>query len=422
MILSPVQFYHEATIMPNAQGLEPVSTLALAQKFEERIRQLRRTIHEHPELSFHESKTAALVAKTMTELGYRVKSGVGGTGVTAEMGQAPFVGIRADMDALPIEEDPANACCSKVSGVMHACGHDAHTACGLGAAMILKELFSDAHNKIKGGVRFLFQPAEEQTNADGKSGASLMMEDGAIDGLSSIFGLHVFPQVPTGVIGLRAGAMLAACDTFDIKIIGKSCHGGYPQEGIDAVVLASQVVQSIQTIISRRKSALSPAVLTLGGIKSSTFRPNIVSGEVDICGTLRYFDPALSGLVKAELIRAVSIVEPLGGTYEINYINENPALINDAGMVALAQQAADKILGANHVIEPTLQMGAEDFSFYCAKVKSCFIVLGSEMEGQTRSIHTPQFDIDERALPLGAALLAECALLSLAELSSKGST
>jgi amidohydrolase len=404
--------------MPSAKGLEPISTLALAQKFEERICALRRAIHEHPELSFKESKTAALVAKTMTELGYKVKSAVGGTGVTAELGQAPFVGLRADMDALPIEEDPANACCSKVKGVMHACGHDAHTACGLGAAMILKELFSDPQNKIKGGVRFLFQPAEEQTNGDGKSGATLMMEDGALEGLSSLFGLHVFPQVPVGVIGLRAGAMLAACDTFDIKIKGKSCHGGYPHEGIDAVVLASQVVQTIQTIISRRKSALTPAVLTLGGIKSSTFRPNIVSEEVDICGTVRYFDPALSGMIKAELIRAISIVEPLGGSFELNYINENPALINDPAMVALAQQAADKILGTDHVIEPTLQMGAEDFSFYCEKVKSCFIILGSEMEGPTRSIHTPQFDINERALPLGAALLAECALLSLAQLSS----
>jgi amidohydrolase len=323
------------------------------------------------------------------------------------------------MDALPIEEDPGNPCCSKVKGVMHACGHDAHTARGLGAAMILKDLFGDAQNKIKGGVRFLFQPAEEQTNEDGKSGATLMMEDGAIEGLSSLFGLHVFPQVPVGVVGLRAGAMLAACDTFDIKIRGKGCHGGYPQEGVDAVVLASQVVQIIQTIMSRRKSALSPAVLTLGGIKSSTYRPNIVSEEVEICGTVRYFDPALSALIKAELIRAVSIVEPLGGSFEINYINENPALINDPGMVALAQQAADKILGKDHVIEPTLQMGAEDFSFYCEKVKSCFIILGSEIEGAPRSIHTPQFDIDERALPLGAALLAECALLSLMELSGQ---
>ncbi len=404
--------------MPSAQGLEPVSTLALAQKFEEQIRTLRRAIHEHPELSFKESKTAALVAKTMGDLGYRVKTEVGGTGVTAEFGQAPFIGIRADMDALPIEEDPGNQCCSKVQGVMHACGHDAHTACGLGAGMILKELLSDPQNKIKGGVRFLFQPAEEQTNADGKSGASLMMADGAIDGLSGVFGLHVFPQVPVGVVGLREGAMLAACDTFDIKIKGKGCHGAYPQEGVDAVVLASQVVQSIQTIISRRKSALSPAVLTLGGIKSTTFRPNIVAEEVDICGTVRYFEPELSAMIQAELTRAVSIVEPMGGSFEITYVNENPALINDREMVAVAKQAADKILGDNSVIEPTLQMGAEDFSFYCEKVKSCFIILGTKLDGPARAIHTPQFDIDERALPLGAAMLAECALLSLARLAS----
>ncbi|MBS1995248.1 MAG: amidohydrolase [Cyanobacteria bacterium SZAS LIN-2] len=403
--------------MPSAQSLEPATTLALAQKFAERTVQLRRAIHEHPELSFHESKTAELVARTMTELGYRVKAGVGATGVTAEIGEAPFIGIRADMDALPIDEDPGNTCVSKVKGVMHACGHDAHTACGLGAAMILKEIFQDPAKKPKGGVRFLFQPAEEQTNADGKSGATLMMQDGAIEGLSGLFGLHVFPQVPVGVVGLRSGAMLAACDTFEIKIKGKGCHGGYPQEGVDAVVLASQVVQTIQTIVSRRKSALSPAVLTLGGIKSSTYRPNIVSDEVDICGTVRYFDPALSDMIKAELSRAVSIVEPLGGSFEMTYINENPALINDPAMVAIASKAADRVLGDKAVFEPTLQMGAEDFSFYCEKIKSCFIVLGVEMEGPSRAIHTPQFDIDERALPLGAAMLAECALLALEDLA-----
>jgi amidohydrolase len=358
-----------------------------------------------------------ILSKTMTELGYRVKAGVGATGVTAEIGVAPFIGIRADMDALPIDEDPANTCVSKVKGVMHACGHDAHTACSLGAAMILRELFQDPAKKPKGGVRFLFQPAEEQTNADGKSGATLMMQDGAIDGLHGLFGLHVFPQVPVGVVGLRSGAMLAACDTFDIKIKGKGCHGGYPQEGIDAIVLASQVVQTIQTIVSRRKSALCPAVLTLGGIKSSTYRPNIVSDEVDICGTVRYFDPARSAMIKSELTRAVSIVEPLGGSFEMTYINENPALINDPAMVAIAQTAADRVLGEKSSFEPTLQMGAEDFSFYCEKIKSCFIGLGVEMEGPSRAIHTPQFDIDERALPLGAAMLAECALLSLEDLT-----
>ena len=404
--------------MPSAQ-LEPTTTLALAQKFEARIRDLRRAIHEHPELSFHESKTAELVAKTMKDLGYRVKPGVGATGVTAEIGKAPFIGIRADMDALPIEEDPGNQCVSKVKGVMHACGHDAHTACGLGAAMILKEMIEGGQGKekIKGGVRFLFQPAEEQTNADGKSGATLMMQDGALQGLSGLFGLHVFPQVPVGIVGLRDGALLAACDTFEIKIKGKGCHGGYPQEGIDAVVLASQVVQTIQTIVSRRKSALSPAVLTLGGIKSSTYRPNIVSDEVDICGTVRYFDPALSDMIKTELTRAVSIVEPMGGSFEMTYINENPALINDPSMVAIARRAAEKVLGEKSTFEPTLQMGAEDFSFYCEKIKSCFIVLGVEMEGPSRAIHTPQFDIDEKALPLGAAMLAECALLALADLT-----
>jgi amidohydrolase len=387
------------------------NTLTIAHKYAQRIIDWRRTIHKKPELSFAESATMALVASEMSALGYRVKSPVGGTGVVAEIGQAPYVGIRADMDALPIEEDNSADYCSQNAGVMHACGHDAHTACGLGAALIIKELWAEA--KLKGGVRFLFQPAEEQTNENGKSGATLMMEENCLEDMQALFGLHVFPQIPVGMVALREGALLAACDTFEIKIKGKTCHGGYPQEGIDAVVLASSVVQSIQTIISRRKSALTPVVLTLGGMKTSTYRPNIVADEVDICGTVRYFDPAMSATMESELRRAISIVEPLGGSFELKYINENPALINDPGMVRLARQAADNILGPEHYFEPTLQMGAEDFSFYCEKIKSCFIVLGTEIEGDTRVIHTPRFDIDERALPLGAAMLAECALLAL---------
>lgn len=383
----------------------------LAQGYFEKIRNWRREIHKHPELSFKESATAALVARELKEMGYEVATGIGGTGVTAQLGKNPTVGIRADMDALPILEDNAQDYCSQNEGVMHACGHDAHTACGLGAARIL----ADLHQSKKAGelptkVKFLFQPAEECTNSDGKSGATLMMNDGAIKGLSAVVGLHVFPSIPTGVIGLREGPLLAACDTFDIKVHGKGSHGAFPQDGVDAIVLASQAVQAIQTIMSRRKSALMPCVLTVGGLRSLTYAPNIVAECVEMTGTARYFHSEMSALVKEELERALGVVTAMGGSFELAYKTENPPLVNGVEMTEAVRRSAEKFIGKDHIIDPGMQMGAEDFSFYCQHTSACFIVLGARIEGDERVIHTPRFDIDENALPLGAALLTEAAL------------
>lgn len=397
---------------------------ALAEKHFERVRQLRRTIHQNPELSFGESSTGKLVADELKQLGYTVKTGIGGTGVTAELttveteqrgaeksGSKAVMGIRADMDALPIEEENQVAYCSRHKGVMHACGHDAHTACGLGAAMILADLHKTGlAGDLPGKVRFLFQPAEECTNDKGKSGATLMMEDGALEGLSALVGLHVFPNIPTGMIGLKEGPLLAACDTFDIKITGRGCHGAYPQEGIDAIVLAAQAVQAIQTITSRRKSALSPCVITLGGLRSTTYAPNIVAEAVELTGTARYFDPQMSNLTRTELERALGVVRALGGDFELRYKHENPPLINDPTMTEAVRQAANRLVGREQILEPGLQLGAEDFSFYCQHTKACFLVLGAMIEGDVRTLHTPGFDINEEALKLGSAILALSAL------------
>ena len=387
------------------------NVLALAKKHFEQIRTWRRSIHKNPELSFKESATAKLVAAELKEMGYEVATGVGGTGVTAQLGKNPSVGIRADMDALPIEEDNSLDYCSQNKGVMHACGHDAHTACGLGAARILADLHaSGAAGDLPTKVKFLFQPAEECTNSDGLSGASMMMKDGAIKGLSGVVGLHVFPSIPTGVIGLREGPLLAACDTFDIKIHGKGSHGAFPQDGIDAIVLASQAVQAIQTIMSRRKSALTPCVLTVGGMRSLTYAPNIVAECVEMTGTARYFHNEMSALVKEELERALGIVTAMGGSYELAYKTENPPLVNGPAMTEAVRRSAENFIGKEHIIDPGMQMGAEDFSFYCQHTSACFIVLGARIEGDERVIHTPRFDIDENALPLGAALLTQSAL------------
>lgn len=390
--------------------VEQSPVLAQAEKIKDELVELRRHIHQHPELSFEENETGKLVAAKLSKLGYRVRPGVGGTGVVAEIGQGRTVCIRADMDALPITEDNPNGYCSSNKGVMHACGHDVHTACGLGAAMLI------AANPPKDGcVRFLFQPAEEMVNVEGKSGATLMIEQGCMDGADAVFALHVDPKTSVGQIKVKDGAMLAACDTFEISIKGKPSHGAYPQHGIDTVVLAAQAVQAIQTVISRRKSALEPAVLTFGGIQSTTYRPNIVAEEVQLIGTSRYFLDEIGELIFVELQKALSIVEALGGSYTVKRTKDNPAVTNDPQLTNLVRSVGARLLGKEGLIESNYEMGAEDFSFMSQVIPGSFFFLGTKIEDSPRAIHTPTFDIDERAIPLGAALLAECARQFLGE-------
>lgn len=381
-------------------------SLKKAHSLKDQLVKVRRAIHSNPELSFQETKTAALVAAELKAIGLKPKSGVGGTGVTVEIGpgNGPTLLIRCDMDALPIEEANETNYCSKNVGVMHACGHDMHTTCGIGAATLL------AKNPPKRGlVRFLFQPAEESVNEEGKSGATMMLEDGAGEGADGVIGLHVFPNLPVGSIAVRSGPVLAACDSFEITIHGTGSHGAFPELGVDPLVLASHAIQSVQTIVSRRRSALDPLVVTLGGIKSSTYRSNIVPEHVEITGTARYFNPELSKFVEAELNRALSVVEAFGGSYDLKYISENPALINDAKLSESVKAVASRMLGEDCVFEAPMVMGADDFSYMSAKHPGCYFFLGVLMPDGIRSLHTPTFDANEDALPYGAALLAECA-------------
>lgn len=384
-----------STLLDRAQAIAP-----------ELVR-IRRKIHQHPELSFNEHDTAKLVAEKLKQLGYSPTIIAGGIGVLADIGpgEEPLVAIRADMDALPIDEDNASDYCSSNKGVMHACGHDAHTTCALGAATLLAELH--ALKQLPGRVRFIFQPAEETIDAAGKSGATLVMEEGALKDVHAAVALHVFPDLPVGMIALRAGPMLAACDTFKICIKGKGTHGAMPELGIDAIVIAAQVVQSIQTIVSRRTSALEPVVITVGGIRSATYRPNIVADEVELIGTARYFNVALSDVIKNELTACCQLAQLLGGSYTLEYQNDNPVLDNDTNLTNTVQEAAKRLLPENAIVEAPMAMGAEDFSFISAAVPSCFIVLGAAIENDVRKLHSDRFDIDERALPYGAAILAQ---------------
>lgn len=379
-------------------------TLQRALALRGKIVELRRRIHCHPELSFQENETAALVAATMKDLGYKVKTGTGGTGVVAEIGEGRTVILRADMDALPITEENSNPYSSKNNGVMHACGHDAHTACALGAAMLLAE-----SPPSSGCVRFLFQPAEETVNEDGKSGAMLMIEAGATDNAEAVFALHVDPRIATGNIAVRDGALLAACDSFDAKIKGVGTHGAYPQLGIDAIVLASQVVQTLQTVVSRRKPALQPAVLTIGGMRSKTYAHNVIAEEVDLCGTVRYFDSSMHELMRQEIEKAFAVAEVMGGSYELRYSHDTPALLNDPQLANLARFVGKQLLGAQCVQKAGQETGGDDFTFFTNHMPGCYILLGAGIEGSPRNIHTPTFDINEDALPIGAAVLAEVA-------------
>lgn len=391
-----------------SQVLSATELFAKAREIQNDLVRYRRHIHAHPELSFEETKTAEFVADTLKNFGLTPKIGVGGTGVTVDIGDGETVVIRADMDALPIEELNEMEHCSQNKGVMHACGHDVHTACALGAAQILAQ-----HPPKNGRIRIVFQPAEEATNSDGLSGASLMINDGALEGVKRVVALHVFPELATGKIALRSGPLLAACDKFDIKVQGKGTHGAWPELGVDSVVVACQIVQAIQTIVSRRISALDAAVITIGGIKSSTYRSNIVADSVELTGTVRYFQPETQKIIRQEIENVCSIATIMGGSYELHYISENPAVNNDADVVAVVDRVASEMIGKENIEEATMKMGAEDFSFLSEKYPSCFICLGVQLPGAVRFLHTATFDIDEEALPIGSALLASSALALL---------
>lgn len=389
--------------------ISSTNMLARSRAIESEIRDLRRQIHSRPELSFEESETAKLVAEKLQEYGYDVKTGIAGTGVVADLGagSGPRFAIRADMDALPIVEENDCQYKSRTEGVMHACGHDAHTACALGAAKLLSEDFRA--KKFSGSVRFLFQPAEETVNDAGKSGAGLFIDAGVLEGVDALIALHVHPKIPVGVVATRSGALLAACDSFTIIVKGRGSHGAWPEDGIDAVVLASHLVQALQTIVSRRKPAIEPLVLTVGGIRSSTYRPNIVSEQVELTGIVRYFNNEMHKLARAEIEKACLITKALGGDFELKYVQENPPLVNDATMTALVKSVAVELLGNDAALEIPAVMGGDDFSFYTNKIPCCYFALGTQIPGRSFEIHTPRFDIDENALAIGSAMLAQCA-------------
>jgi len=398
------------------------SSLSQALAIQEELVRDRRYLHEHPELSFEEYETAAFAEKRLTQLGFSVRSKLAKTGLTADIGKGKefCVAVRADLDGLPIEEPSDQPYSSKNQGVMHACGHDAHMACALGAARLLAADAKDSVDHYGGRLRLLMQPAEESADEEGVSGAPRMLEAGALDGVTNIIGMHVDAGLPCGKLGISPGAVMASADQFVITVEGKGGHGAFPEKCVDSVVIAAHLIQAIQTIVSRRIPAQEPAVITMGSIESSSTRCNIISDSVTIRGTARSLNPAIRNKIREEITRTCGLVESMGGTHKLYFEKGYPVTVNDPEITNIMREAAIDLIGEENVITLEAKLWAEDFSYYQELIPGCFIFVGAGQPGITRIHHSANFDIDENSLYLGTAVLAETAKRLIRHLASAG--
>jgi amidohydrolase len=385
------------------------------------IIELRHQIHQNPELGNREVKTAELVANHLRALGFDdIRTGVAHTGVVGILkGGRPggVVAIRADMDALPVTEDTGYPFASKLRaeylgqevGVMHACGHDIHTAVQLGVASVLASMRAE----IPGTVKFIFQPAEEGPPPGEEGGADLMVREGVLADPrpSAIFGLHAFAQMEVGTLGYTPGPALAAVDHFTIRVIGQQSHGASPHLGVDPVVMASQVVLALQTIRSRNLPPLAPSVVTVGIVRGGT-RFNIIPNEVWLEGTVRSYDPDVRDAVERRMGEILAgITAAGGGSHELVYDRGTPATINDLALSDRMAPTLAKVVGKDRVkvIEPT--MGGEDFAYFANEVPGFFFRLGMVKPGTTSGDHhTPTFRADDSAIPVGMRAMANLVL------------
>lgn len=376
----------------------------IATKLSPRLIEIRRHLHSHPELSGQEHHTAAFVAGVLSSNGVHVREAVGKTGVIGEVqgtpSDRPCLAIRTDMDALPIQERTGLEYASKAAGVMHACGHDVHTTVGLGTAMVLSQLAEE----LPGKVRFLFQPAEEIAQ-----GASWMVQDKAMENVSAILSLHVFPSIPAGKVGIRYGALTAAADELDIIIVGESGHGARPHEAIDAIWIAAQVITTLQQAISRTQNPLRPVVLSIGQISGGR-APNVIADSVKLRGTVRSLHPETRANLPLWIEKIVAnICNSYGAQYEVDYRPGTPGVQNDLALSQLLQTAAEEAWGSDRVqvlTEPSL--GAEDFSLYLEHAPGSMFRLGVGYEDRAINypLHHPQFEVNESAIVTGVVTLA----------------
>jgi amidohydrolase len=378
--------------------------LKQAHAISEELIEWRRDFHMHPEIGFEVHRTSKIVADELEKMGYRVKRGVGKTGVVAEIGEGgKVVAIRADMDALPILEQNEYEYVSQNKGAMHACGHDSHTAMALGAALLL------AQEKLPGRVRFLFQPCEETADEEGKSGAQRMSAEGAMDGVDYIIAQHVDPLKPVGTIGINAGPSSGGVDTWYATISGKGGHGAHPDKTVDPFYLMSHVIIALNALISRRINPFEPAVVSIGTV-SGGFTENVIPESVRITGTLRFTNEKVHEQIHREMKQAFDIAKALGGMYELKFEIGGPPMINDEFVSDLIEKTGKDMLGEENVREIEKTLGAEDFGEFLKHAPGAMFTLGTQKAGHEEYLlHHPKFDLDERALPIGTAMLVETA-------------
>ena len=369
----------------------------------------RRTIHSHPEMAYDEHQTSTLVQARLRNLGIPFRAGLAETGVVAEvkgeLGDGACVLLRADMDALPIEEQSGVPFSSEIPGVMHACGHDAHTAMLLGAA----ELLLQRRSQFAGTVKLMFQPAEE-----GGAGAARMIEEGVLDGptVEAAFMLHVRPELDSGHVSYGAGPLLAGADGFTITVEGRGGHAARPHAAIDPIVVGAEIVVALQTLVAREVDPTVPAVLTIGAFNAGT-RSNVIPDRAMLQGTIRAFDEALFARLQQRMREIVTgVASALRATVRIEFEMSYPPSVCDPAMAERLGASAKALLGADavHISKP--QMGAEDFAFVLQKVPGAMLWLGVKNPdwAEPKPLHTATFDIDESALPIGSSTLAGVAL------------
>ncbi|MEX1184533.1 MAG: amidohydrolase [Gemmatimonadota bacterium] len=381
------------------------------QRHTPQITQLRHRIHQNPELGNRETATAALVADHLRSLGLEVRTGVAHTGVIGVLRggrPGPVVAVRADMDALPVTEATGFPFASTTRatyggqevGVMHACGHDIHTAVALGAASVLAGMKAD----LAGTVLFIFQPAEEGPPPGEEGGATLMLEEGAFDDPAPdvAFALHALPALDVGQLGITSGPAMAAADQWTARIIGRQAHGAQPQESIDPVVMAAQAVMALQTIRSRNLSALDDGLVTVGIIRGGE-RGNIIPGEIYMEGTVRTFDPAVQDLIERRMREILDgITRAGGGSFEMTYDRGYPVTVNDPDLTARMSPTLARVVGDGNLQTLAPTTGAEDFSYFAQRVPGMYFRLGTTKPGTTSGgLHTPTMTADDAAIPVG---------------------
>ncbi len=385
----------------------------IAASLQTKLVEIRRDFHQHPELSNREFRTSAKVAEQLRQLGLSVQEKVAHTGVVGLLHGAqpgPTIAVRADMDALPIQELNDVPYASRNTGIQHACGHDVHTAIGLGVA----EALSGVRANLKGNVKFIFQPAEEGAPEGEKGGAYLMLDEGVLEGppVEAIFALHVMPTIDAGKLGYHAGPVWASNDALEVTIHGRKTHGAYPHTGVDAILVAAQVLVALQTWVNRSVDVRDPLLISFGVIEGGN-QFNVIADQVRLVGMMRCLSPEVRRCAPArieELLRGVTA--SFGASFALKVTPGAPVTMNHPALLQQAVPALESVVGQENVLLQKPQMGAEDFACFAERVPGFYFLLGvrNESLGITEMLHTPRFDVDESCLSLGVHAMSRLVL------------